>query len=170
MLDKHIDPKPIQEILKDRGNYKIKKSSRFKELIKFDEYWGHIFDLFYENPFLRLILQYFITKLRKEKLLDRFLDITTVLTDFRRDLMKIENSIPYSPLSIEVCPKCGGVDFLKKDRLGSKIYYCEGCRQQFDSPKMEPSLIKLGPSDMYVFLMELVNAGILTKGSPFFSL
>lgn len=162
-LDEIINPELFREFLREKGKYKLKRTKRFKEVLKFDEYWGNSFNLFFENPFLRVILQYFISKLSKEKSSDRFLDINTILSDFRGNLARVGNCVPESPLLIEVCPNCSGRDFLKKERSGFEIYYCKRCQQQFNSPKMSPSLDELGLSDMYDFLIKLVETSILTK-------
>jgi len=146
----------IKEELEERG-YKIKRSYRFKELVKFDEFWGHIFDLFFENPFLRLIFQYFISK-------SNISDIPTILAEFNNNQKEIEEILPWVPLYVEVCPNCDSSNFIKKKVHKNNIYYCKDCNQQFTSPAQKPSLSELGSFDMYRFLTNLVDAGVLTHG------
>lgn len=160
LLDKFTDPKPIREILKNRGGYTIRRSKRFRELIKFDETLGHLFDIFYEKPFLRLIFHYFVSEVFKNEIHD----INTIVSDFRIYHKNIEKSIPGSPLLVEFCPQCGSDNFIKKERHGKQRYYCRTCKQEFNEPKSKSSLLELGPFDMYDFLDELVKVKILARG------
>jgi len=142
--------------LKEMG-YKIKKSHRFKELVKFDEYWGHVFNLFYEKPFLRLIFQHFLSE-------SNISDVPTILAEFRGNQKIIEEILAEIPLYVDVCPSCDSTNFIRKSVHGNEIYYCKSCEQQFESPIKKQSLSELGSFDMYRFLMELVDAGILAYG------
>lgn len=146
----------IREKLKEMG-YKIRRSHRFKELVKFDEYLGSIFSLFYENPFLRLIFQYFLVE-------SNISDVPTILTEFRGNQKIIEEILPKIPLYVDVCPNCNSPNFIRKKIHGNNIYYCKSCKQQFESPSQKQSLSELGSFDMYHFLMNLVDVGILTHG------
>jgi transcription elongation factor Elf1 len=146
----------IGEKLNEKG-YRLRRSHRFRELMKFEEHWGHIFNLLYENPFLRLIFQYFLAE-------PKILDIPTILTEFRENREIIEEVLSELPLYVDVCPICNSDSFIKKSVYRKEIYYCKSCKQQFESPIKKQSLSELGPFDMYRFLMELVNAGILTYG------
>jgi transcription elongation factor Elf1 len=145
----------IREKLREMG-YRIRRSHRFRELVKFDEHWGHIFDLFYENPFLRLIFQHFLSA-------SNISDVSTIFTEFRDNLERIEQVIPKIPLYVDVCPNCDSFDFIRKKVSGKNVYYCKSCRQQFEYPVQKPSLSEFGVFDMYRFLINLVEAGVLTR-------
>ena len=146
----------IKEKLEKAG-YRIRRSPRFRELLKFDELYGHVFNLFYENPFLRLIFQHFLAG-------PNVSDVTTILTEFKENRKIIEEILPVMPLCIDVCPNCGDSNFIRKKIYGNNIYYCKSCKQQFEFPVKKPSLSELGNFDMYRFLMDLVKAGVLTRG------
>ncbi len=178
MLDEFKDPKSISEILKQKGNYEIKKSNRFKELMKFNEYWSHLFNIFYEKPFLRLIFHYFVSEAFKRynsepnvASLDfkthQIFDINTIVEDFKNNNKNIENCILNFPLSIQICSLCGSDNIFKKNCYGKSYYHCRSCKQEFDNPELKNSLLELGPFDMYYFLDELVKAKILAKGYQF---
>ena len=170
MLD-NFDSKAIEEALKRKGNYKIRKTDRFRELIKFNEEFGHLFDIFYEKPFLRVIFQYIVSGKFKSKIIrnrsnipKNFFDVYGIVSDFREYCKKIEKCMPKPPLLVEVCPRCRSYNFHKKVSYGRQRYSCRDCRQEFDKPSEKSSLLELTNFDMYYFLNELVNAKILAKG------
>ena len=163
MTLKFINSKPLQSILANRGDYTIKKGPKYRELIQFDEKWGHLFENFYQKPFLRLVFHYFIHDSFKSSSQQVF-DLNTMVNDFGLHQKKIEKCIQDIQLIIHLCPHCESESFNKKERHGKSYYYCKSCKQEFNDPLLKHSLSQLEMFDIYYFLNELIKAKILARG------
>lgn len=162
MLNELINLKPIQEILDENRNLSVRKTDKSAEIINFEKKWNVLYELFYENPFLRLIFYYFIHEIIVKKT-HQFIDINTIVIDFIDHENNIKNSLKDFPLKIEVCPSCKNSNIIKKRLRGKHRYSCRDCKQEFNNPELVCSFSVLGHFDIYDFLNDLVNAKILAK-------
>lgn len=163
MFDDIIDQVSIKAVLEKRGNYKVTKSAKSKEIINFEKNWGHLFTIFFENPFLRQIFYYFVHNVTKKRT-HQILDVNKIVADFIGHEKNIEKTLQDFPLEIEICPQCENKNITKKRFRGRQRYVCNSCKYDFNNPKLKSSISELESFDMHEFLNDLVTAKVLAKG------